>query len=363
MVSQRPHSEETVLVRAARRLLEGGETRLTLAALARETGLSRSTIYRWFPNPKDLREHLRTGGVEVEQGTLRARITTATIRAFEELGLHGTTVEEVARRAGVAAVTIYRQFGSRDGLLDAALKESSPRRAARALALCRDSVDLETDLAAFAATALSFISSHAGVFRIALGATPAEQRRLRALRQAPRGTTAALKRWFGDQMAAGRMQKQDPQLLAMAFTGMLLSLAYVAPLFENMPLQDPVGAGRALARLFVHGTRAQAQLTPQPGVVAFSTSADSPCPEKRGAPPRLARKPGQLQSQKRPRRSSSVATKKSTGRSCWGVIVARWSPSRVTKTERQRHPTWMSLGRIDMARHPRERRPFPVFGP
>ncbi len=45
-------------------------------------------------------------------------ITDAAGRAFEELG-PGVSIEEIARRAGVGAATVYRRFGNRDGLVRA----------------------------------------------------------------------------------------------------------------------------------------------------------------------------------------------------------------------------------------------------
>jgi AcrR family transcriptional regulator len=217
--------------------------------------MSRSTLYRAFPDREALLSRLLAAGVGVNARDTRARILAATAHLVVELGLQGTTIELIARAAGVAAVTIYRQFGDRDRLLAAALDEASPRRAARALAL-RDSADLEGDLARFAATTMAFIAEHSGVFRLALGAPPAEQHRLRELRHAPRGATASLKTWFARQIARRRLPRRDPRQLAIAFIGMLMTFAYIAPRFEDLPLEDPVALGRQLARLFLSGAGA-----------------------------------------------------------------------------------------------------------
>jgi AcrR family transcriptional regulator len=39
----------------------------------------------------------------------------------------GTRIEDIAKEAGVGVATVYRQFGSREGLLDAYARERSPR--------------------------------------------------------------------------------------------------------------------------------------------------------------------------------------------------------------------------------------------
>jgi AcrR family transcriptional regulator len=49
------------------------------------------------------------------------KILDAALAQFEEFGLRRTTMEDVAGRAGVSRVTIYRRFPSKDGLIEAVL--------------------------------------------------------------------------------------------------------------------------------------------------------------------------------------------------------------------------------------------------
>jgi AcrR family transcriptional regulator len=49
----------------------------------------------------------------------QAAILDAAMALFGELGFHGTTMPEVAERAGVAAGTIYRYFASKEALVNA----------------------------------------------------------------------------------------------------------------------------------------------------------------------------------------------------------------------------------------------------
>src|SRR6476619_4654656 len=50
--------------------------------------------------------------------TLRDRLLAATYRCVERFGLAKTTVEDIAKESGVSRATIYRQFpGGRDELL------------------------------------------------------------------------------------------------------------------------------------------------------------------------------------------------------------------------------------------------------
>ena len=71
---------------------------------------------------------------------LDARILRAAIATFRERGVEGTTVNAVARRAGVARATIYLRYPSRDLLITAAIRAAIGREPIRA------SGDIERDL-------------------------------------------------------------------------------------------------------------------------------------------------------------------------------------------------------------------------
>ncbi len=51
----------------------------------------------------------------------------AALEQFQHFGLSRTTMDDVARRAGVSRVTIYRRFGSRDRLVDAVILREERR--------------------------------------------------------------------------------------------------------------------------------------------------------------------------------------------------------------------------------------------
>ena len=67
------------------------------------------------------------------------RILDAALDAAAASGIRHLTLDDVARRAGVGRVTIYRRFGDRDGLVDAL----SIREARRCIALLDESTTPE----------------------------------------------------------------------------------------------------------------------------------------------------------------------------------------------------------------------------
>lgn len=60
------------------------------------------------------------------------RIREAAAEAFDELGLDAP-LEEIAKRAGVSAGTIYHRFGNRDGLIDAVVVDLAAGKLASAI--------------------------------------------------------------------------------------------------------------------------------------------------------------------------------------------------------------------------------------
>lgn len=61
------------------------------------------------------------------------RIRAAAAEVFAEHGLDAS-LEDIARRAGVSAGTIYHRFGNREGLIDAAVADLAAQNLERAIA-------------------------------------------------------------------------------------------------------------------------------------------------------------------------------------------------------------------------------------
>jgi AcrR family transcriptional regulator len=57
----------------------------------------------------------------------RERILSAAIAQCEEVGLRRTTMEDVARRAGLARATLYRHFQSKDALVQAVIQAEAEK--------------------------------------------------------------------------------------------------------------------------------------------------------------------------------------------------------------------------------------------
>lgn len=66
-------------------------------------------------------------GDRVEEDAATTRILDAAYEQFCLLGLQRTTMEDVAKRAGVSRITVYRRIASKDALIDLVLRREFHR--------------------------------------------------------------------------------------------------------------------------------------------------------------------------------------------------------------------------------------------
>lgn len=88
-----------------------------------------------------------------EQAETVDRIAEAALREFAEVGLRRTSVEDIARRAGLSRGTVYRNVGGRDELLRLVLA----REAERAMRGIDEALGGETDPAATVELGFAFL--------------------------------------------------------------------------------------------------------------------------------------------------------------------------------------------------------------
>jgi len=102
----------------------------------------------------------------------RARILSAAIKAFSELGYAGTTTADIARAAGVTQPLVHHHFGSKDGLWRAAMDAafaSIPR-----IVSAPDGSDPRQNILGIVERFIRFVAAHPEVTRIVAreGAAP-----------------------------------------------------------------------------------------------------------------------------------------------------------------------------------------------
>ncbi|GAA1247668.1 TetR/AcrR family transcriptional regulator [Prauserella halophila] len=96
----------------------------------------------------------------------RRRLFEATMRLARGTGLAGVTVDDIAAEAGVAKGTVYYNFGSKNGLVEALLRYGVNDLAERLTAAVESSDDPSAGLAALVDAALAFIEQYPGFSQI-----------------------------------------------------------------------------------------------------------------------------------------------------------------------------------------------------
>lgn len=213
--------DDDPLLDAAAALLKRGEP-VTIVAVAAAACVARGTVYRRFADRDAILAALVASG-RAEAGQVadpRERLLDAVGALIRRQGLAGTTLEDVAREAGVSPVTVYRRFKDRKGLLKAFVEERTPRRLARRLPPKR-SGDLESGLLAISRDFLTFARDYRELFVLLMSPDAESAALLADLREGSTSFRETAIRYVNAQLP-------DPTgRTSAAFLGVLIAVAWV----------------------------------------------------------------------------------------------------------------------------------------
>lgn len=241
--------EEARILAAARRLAHGGAS-FTMHELARAAGMSRATLYRRVRGRQQLARRLAARGVDPAPST-RERALTAGRALVVERGVEGLTVEAIAARAGVAATTLYREFGDRTSLMTAIFKSVVPMDTLRPL-LTDHARRPEQVLVDFATAMLAHLRVQPTMLRVMVLRGADEVTQLRRLRRAEESMSAALLAYFRAQIDRGRLRAVAPERLAGNLIGLILG-SHVFNMLHPTELREPAVIAAELVDVLLHG--------------------------------------------------------------------------------------------------------------
>lgn len=192
----------------------------------------------------------------------RERLLDAARDVFLEQGYAGASVNEVVARAGGSLATLYKQFGSKEGLFTAAMERHSATAWAVLEEGQRDHQAPEQVLLELGRHMLSLVFEP-GVIRLvrslAFEAERAPELGELFLTRGPDRTRQALADYLADQVTRGRLQLDDPREAAGMFMGMLLGEWHIDALLGRELSLDPAqceARARRCVALFLSGTSA-----------------------------------------------------------------------------------------------------------
>jgi AcrR family transcriptional regulator len=225
---------------------------MPLDQVAVAAGVSRATLYRHF----DTRAHLLDALDLVPDPDARARILAAAVDALASDGLRGLSMDDVAERAGVSRATAYRLFPGKSALFAALLDEHAPFAEAGAALHRLHGEDPATAIPELLATLARLVAPKVAILRsIMLEVSSGDPEAFEAAEAALRPLYAEVGRFFGTQVAAGRIRPIEPMLAAQAVVGPLLFHLLGQPIAGPVAgfSTTPEHAAATFAQVALHG--------------------------------------------------------------------------------------------------------------
>jgi AcrR family transcriptional regulator len=166
-----------------------------------------------------------------------SRIRDAALQLFLEQGYHGTSMRQIARRAGVAPAAIYNHLASKEALFVDLLSDLLPHRAMlRAMAEASgDSVEqLVSDATRRVAEVLADQDPNLRLMFIELLEFQGRHAGFLAEELLPGALTFMVRL----QQADGRLRPYSPMIIARAFFGLLMSYAVTVTFFRQVGMVE-----------------------------------------------------------------------------------------------------------------------------
>jgi len=226
-------ARDRILSKARGLLRTGGNP--TVAQLAAAAGVSRTSFYREFESREALLEAL---DVQPEPGA-RERILDAALKLIGADGLNALSMDDLATQAEVSRATLYRLFPGKAALFTSLVHAFSPLDPVTELFSARQGEPPEVLMPEIART----------VYRTFYGAGESRVGVLRALffeisslspdtaegaQEAIRGLVGSVVFYLMSQMRDGRLRRMHPLLALQLFVGPIFFHLLTRPLAEQM---------------------------------------------------------------------------------------------------------------------------------
>jgi AcrR family transcriptional regulator len=233
-------TREAVLA-AARAALER-DRGASLQDVAGAAGVSRATVYRLFGSREGLLQALE---LEPDPDT-RERVLAAAVELVGRDGLGRLSMDEVAAAAGVSRASLYRLFAGKAALFRELLVAYSPVESiVETIERLRHRPPEEV-VPEVARTAARTLAGRVGIVRtLVFEATGASQEAAEAVRYLVDGGVAVVLGYVVEQMSAGRLRTMHPLLAIQLLVGPILVHLITRGVLERevgfaVPLEDVV---------------------------------------------------------------------------------------------------------------------------
>ncbi|MDQ1371665.1 MAG: hypothetical protein QG582_579 [Candidatus Thermoplasmatota archaeon] len=197
------------------------------------------------------------GGRGGTRGT-RDRVLDAALELFGAKGFAGTTTKEIAAKAGVNEVTVFRTFGTKQGLYAAMFAERSLVPSIMRSVEFDLSTPLEEMMVRNVSMVLGMLKANRHMFMLMMNDVWRQPRARRTLGEVPlQRAIEFLASMLKRQMDAGRLRRMEPELAARAMIGMVQAYFLTNYLIQGMaddPERDDKVV-RGFVSIFLDGLR------------------------------------------------------------------------------------------------------------
>ncbi|VBB09541.1 tetr bacterial regulatory protein hth signature [Lucifera butyrica] len=145
------------------------------------------------------------------------RIILAASELFQEKGFHPVTMKNIACRANVSEMTVFRHFSSKKQVLEAVIKKISYIPPLKEVFEDKICWDLETDLLLISETYQKIMADNQLAFLITLREEKTIPEVSQFIRQGPPQFKSFLKTYFGAMQDKKQIGEGDTESLALAF--------------------------------------------------------------------------------------------------------------------------------------------------
>ncbi|GEM89143.1 TetR/AcrR family transcriptional regulator [Oceanithermus desulfurans] len=173
--------------------------------------------------------------MRLHTGSTEERLLGAALELLAERGYKGATTRQIAERAGVAEVTLFRRFGSKARLMAEAVRSAG---AAFEEVAGRPSGDLQGDLLAMAERYLAQLRRAGSLIFVMAGEAAREPELRQALEEAMAGRIATVAGFFAYYQQRGALRPAPAGTLVHAFFGPLISSALFQTALSRAPELD-----------------------------------------------------------------------------------------------------------------------------
>jgi AcrR family transcriptional regulator len=182
--------------------------------------------------------------------SIREQILQAAVQVYAEVGYRGATTRRIAAEAGVNEITLFRHFGSKDALLQEAVRQGG--HSATAVTLPDVPGDPAVDLLEWARSHLAELRARRSLIRTCMGEIEERPEAFPCENSAPAQAAQSLCRYLRRLRDTGRTAAMFDEVAASAMLmGALFADAMGRDVMPDMYSNDAEQAVREYVRLFL----------------------------------------------------------------------------------------------------------------